>query len=163
MVELLVLTNCIDNDNSSIISGLTYSMSGISTSGAHKTAFNNQPTQYDAFIAKFNENGNRIWATYYYGGDMQEEIYEVDVMLKYLFCWKSIQRGISSHGSYQTEKKKGENDIFLKFFTKWKSNLKCFGGENYDDLSSIKLVQLILFMFQEKLLADQYPQLQILF
>lgn len=133
----------IDNNNDIIISGLTYSMTGITTIGAHKASFNNEyTTQYDAFIVKFSENGNRIWGTYY-GGDMQEEIFEsgCDALNNIYLVGRAYSiNGISSTGAYQTDKK-GENDSFLVKFSP-NGNLiwgTYFGGENYDELSSIKV------------------------
>lgn len=133
----------IDTNNDIIISGLTYSMTGIATAGAHKASFNNEyTTQYDAFIVKFSENGNRIWGTYY-GGDMQEEIFEsgCDALNNIYLVGRAYSiNGISSSGAYQTDKK-GENDSFLVKFSP-SGNLvwgTYFGGENYDDLTSIKV------------------------
>jgi gliding motility-associated-like protein len=49
------------------ITGETSSESGIATSGAHQTNSGSSATFTvgDAYLAKFNSNGNIIWATYY--------------------------------------------------------------------------------------------------
>ncbi len=63
-----------DVSNNIILGGLTTSHSGMSTSGSHQFAF---AGQQDAFVAKFNSSGVRIWATYF-GGTYQDEILDLD-------------------------------------------------------------------------------------
>jgi len=62
-----------DLDNNVFITGTTTSTSGISgisaTGVMHQANINGTR---DAFVAKFNENGQRLWATYY-GGEGQDE------------------------------------------------------------------------------------------
>jgi hypothetical protein len=62
-----------DLDNNVFITGTTTSTSGIagisSTGIMHQANINGTR---DAFVAKFNENGQRLWATYY-GGEGQDE------------------------------------------------------------------------------------------
>ncbi len=53
-----------DNKNNVYLSGLTRSVSGIATQGAHQNVIGST-TQPDAFLVKFNGNGQRLWATYY--------------------------------------------------------------------------------------------------
>ena len=50
------------------ITGMTSSTSSIATSGAYQTIINSGSNYEDAFIAKFNTSGARVWATYYGGG-----------------------------------------------------------------------------------------------
>lgn len=58
----------IDLDNNIILTGLTHSITGISTAGAFKE-IKTQPVDYngswEGFVSKFDENGNLIWSTYY--------------------------------------------------------------------------------------------------
>ncbi len=56
----------IDVNGNIIITGYTFSTNSIATIGSHQTIFGGN---YDAFIAKFNTNGIRQWATYYGGNN----------------------------------------------------------------------------------------------
>ncbi|WP_130734497.1 T9SS type B sorting domain-containing protein [Flavobacterium sp. J27] len=62
------LSISIDNNNNIILTGSTYSLIGIATSGIFKET-RTQPVNFnttgEGFIAKFNSNGNRLWASYY--------------------------------------------------------------------------------------------------
>ncbi|MES2654456.1 MAG: SBBP repeat-containing protein [Bacteroidota bacterium] len=58
-----------DTGGNIIIIGSTTSLNAIATVGAHQTTYGGGGT-YDAFIAKFNTNGVRQWATYYGGSNM---------------------------------------------------------------------------------------------
>ncbi len=58
-----------DSTENVFISGNTTSTSGIATVGAYQTILDGG---YDAFLAKFDSSGKRIWGTYF-GGSGQEE------------------------------------------------------------------------------------------
>jgi hypothetical protein len=64
----------LDSNEDPIFSGFTTSVSGISTSGSHQE---NIGGDLDAFLVKFDQNGNRQWATYY-GGTNADFGYEID-------------------------------------------------------------------------------------
>jgi hypothetical protein len=51
-----------------LITGMTSSVAGIASSGAHQTVFGGT---FDAFIVKFNTAGTRTWGTYY-GVDLDD-------------------------------------------------------------------------------------------
>jgi len=54
-----------DKQNNVIITGVTYSTSGVATSNAQQTSIGSvAPAGGDGFIAKFNGTGNLLWATY---------------------------------------------------------------------------------------------------
>ena len=63
---------CITTDASGnvFVTGYTVSTTGIATTGAYQTTFGGG-TQ-DAFIVKFDPNGNRIWSTYF-GGSLIDQ------------------------------------------------------------------------------------------
>jgi gliding motility-associated-like protein len=60
---------CVGKDGNILVTGRTYSPTGLGTPGVHKTTMTG--TALDAFIAKFTAGGKRIWGTYY-GGDQAE-------------------------------------------------------------------------------------------
>ncbi len=49
------------------VSGATNSSNAISTTGAHQEAKQGSATSNDAFLMKFDKDGNRIWGTYFGG------------------------------------------------------------------------------------------------
>ncbi|MGZ5304056.1 MAG: PKD domain-containing protein, partial [Bacteroidia bacterium] len=55
-----------DESGNVIIVGHTMSISNIASSGAHQAKIGNSKYE-DAFIAKFNASGKRLWSTYYGG------------------------------------------------------------------------------------------------
>ncbi|MCK5742651.1 MAG: hypothetical protein KAH48_10565, partial [Chlorobi bacterium] len=67
-------TIAIDSDDNIILAGRTES-NGLASAGAHQTARNGGT---DGFIAKFTEDGDRIWFTYY-GGTASEYINKIAV------------------------------------------------------------------------------------
>ncbi|HOY32380.1 MAG TPA: T9SS type A sorting domain-containing protein [Bacteroidales bacterium] len=54
-----------DTGGNVLVTGYTYSTTGIATSGAHQVTFGGG--DYDAFVVKYNSNGVRQWGTYYGG------------------------------------------------------------------------------------------------
>jgi len=60
-----------DQQNNVIIGGITFSNGGIATAGTHLPAFGGGTR--DGFVAKFDENGKRLWGTYY-GGNVEEDL-----------------------------------------------------------------------------------------
>lgn len=69
------LRSCaVDASGNVYIAGFTSSTLGISTSGAHQSAFGGTVNPVDAFLVKFNSNGVRQWGTYY-GGDGLDDAY----------------------------------------------------------------------------------------
>lgn len=59
---------CTDATGNVYITGQTSSANGIATAGTHQVAYNDAG---DAFIAKFDNNGIRLWGTYF-GGEQTE-------------------------------------------------------------------------------------------
>lgn len=105
------------------LAGTTYSVSGISTSGAHQTSNNGGPfDQVDAFLVKFNNNGVRQWGTYY-GGSDHDNGYSctTDYLGNVYLVGATLSSGglhtIATSGSHQEIKSDGEDVFIVKFNT----------------------------------------------
>lgn len=110
------------------LSGTTTSTSGMATSGAHQTTLGGS---YDAFIAEFDQAGNRPWATYYggtgveygwggygYGGYGSGDQVAYSLTGKLYMCSATASAtGIATPGAYQTTyNSTGYYDAFLASF-----------------------------------------------
>jgi hypothetical protein len=62
-----------DGSGNVFINGITYSTSGVASSGAHQTTLGGDA---DGFIAKFNTSGTRQWCSYY-GGTGEDFYYDL--------------------------------------------------------------------------------------
>ncbi|MCS3794978.1 SBBP repeat-containing protein [Niastella sp. OAS944] len=96
------------------ITGQTNSTNNIATPGAYRT--NNGNTQ-DAFLAKFNAKGNRIWATYF-GGVGSENGYSVATDKEgnvYVTGETSNSLGIATGGAAQVSSGGGYDAWLAKF------------------------------------------------
>lgn len=97
------------------IAGQTNSTNNIATPGAHRPSNGN--TQ-DAFLAKFNAGGERLWATYF-GGTGPENGYSVTTDKEgnvYLTGETSISTNLSTAGSHQPSNG-GNYDAYLARFS----------------------------------------------
>lgn len=96
-----------DNRGNVYLFGTTRSESGIATPGAHKPAYVDATDNGDHFLAKFNRDGVRQWATYY-GGEGEEPGH---FAIRHIGCDPlgnvymtgptMSASGIASEGSYQ--------------------------------------------------------------
>ncbi len=97
------------------LTGYTESTSGIATPGAHQTVYGGNN---DAFLVKFNSNGNRLWATYY-GGIFFEQGTNLATDASgnvYMAGYSSSSNDISSAGSHQATYGGGGVDAFIVKF-----------------------------------------------
>ncbi|MBL7912048.1 MAG: T9SS type A sorting domain-containing protein [Bacteroidia bacterium] len=88
----------------------------IATSGGHQTTFNGG--SFDAFLAKFNSNGVRQWATYY-GGTADDISLSVEALGANVYITgytASTGSVIATAGSHQSANAGGVNDAFLVKF-----------------------------------------------
>jgi gliding motility-associated-like protein len=100
--EDFAMAIAIDGQSNIVIGGRTMSQTGIATAGAHQTVFGGD--QMDAFLAKFNSQGSRLWATYY-GGNGIEEVSGLTTDLNdniYVSAWTNSTNNISTPNVYQT-------------------------------------------------------------
>jgi len=138
---LNILTNIkIDYQNNVIITGSTQSKSNISTIGTYKTILTDDS---DAFIAKFNNSGLRLWGTYF-GGESSESTYALDVDNNnniYIVGSTSSNTNIAINSNFQTQLNDGyyKSDGFLSKFSAdgnlvWSTYV---GGEGRDVLKTL--------------------------
>jgi predicted SpoU family rRNA methylase len=103
-----------DSSGSIMITGYTFSSNAIATTGAYQMAFSGSP---DVFIAKFNANGTRMWASYY-GGSGDDYGYGIttdsggNIMIT---GRTSSPNAIATTGSYQMTFS-GTTDAFIAKF-----------------------------------------------
>ncbi len=91
----------VDGDGNVYIAGSTTSTTAISSGGAHQPTYGGG--QRDAYLAKFNSAGVRLWSTYY-GGATYDEAYAVCVDANgYVYIAGSTDSwvGIASNGCHQ--------------------------------------------------------------
>lgn len=100
-----------DKSNNIYLVGGTSSSNNISTPCSYKETFDGYE---NAFLAKFDEFGNRIWGTYY----GKNQVIATDVKkfgeFIYIFGITSSNEGIASENSYQSQVKYEDNFI-VKF------------------------------------------------
>lgn len=104
----------VDNQGNIYITGHTSSTNNISTTGSYQP---NYAGSGDAFIAKFNSDGVRQWATYYGGSSSDDGIsIATDAQGNVFIVGRtSSQNGIATIGAAQTTKC-GSADVFLVKF-----------------------------------------------
>jgi hypothetical protein len=105
-----------DSKGNIYITGVTGSLIGLSTTGAHQTSMGNSTA--DAFLAKFSSTGQLKWSTYYGGNDWDQgigcmadssdNIYMVGATLS--------TNAIATTGSHQSSYGGGSFDMFLVKF-----------------------------------------------
>ena len=124
----------VDGSGNIVITGTTYSTSGISTSGAYQTSL---VGGVDAFIAKFNASGARQWATYFGGSwlDFGRGI-AVDGSGNIVITGETASTsGIATSGAYQTSFG-GSYDAFIaKFNASGARQWATYYGGSGDDRS----------------------------
>lgn len=89
-----------DNSGSIVVVGTTKSTTGIATTGAHQTSFSGN---VDSFIAKFDENGNLLWSTYF-GGSAYDKATGVDFLPDgrlVVVGWTTSNSGIATPGAFR--------------------------------------------------------------
>ncbi|MCB0787628.1 MAG: SBBP repeat-containing protein, partial [Flavobacteriales bacterium] len=104
----------IDPTGNVYVAGTTQSNTGIATPGAHQTT---EGGGRDAFLVKFDTDGNRLWGTYY-GGDENDEGMGVTTDAAgnvYLVGHTESSFAIATPGTFQTAWDDGEDAFVVKF------------------------------------------------
>jgi len=103
-----------DGSGNVIITGETYSNTGIASSGAYQTSYADSS---DAFIAKFSSKGQMLWSTYFGGSgyDIGCSIAADGMGNIYINGNTSSKTGIASPGAYQTVNSEIINDTIRTF------------------------------------------------
>jgi len=124
----------LDSKGYVLVTGYVSSISGIATPGAHQTSFG---SYRDAFVAKFSNDGQLIWATYL-GGVGEDRGYGIacdgfDNVIVTGFT--NSDTGIASQGAFQTHFSGGTgDDIFIaKFSSAGKRLWSTYMGGEKDD------------------------------
>lgn len=114
-----------DTSSNVIITGLTYSTSGIATSGAYQTE--GDSVNGKTFLAKFSPTGKIIWSTYY-GGNEYSLGYAVATDMSsniYIIGETNSTSGIATTDAYQAFGDTINNEGYLAKFSS--SGVICWG------------------------------------
>ena len=130
-----------DRSGNVCISGQTKSDTGIASGTAFQDTMGSSGVAYDAFLAKFDSNGTRLWGTYYGGelGDFSNALAIDDSNNIYLTGLTESMTGIGSPGSYQDTNVGGLHDAFIAKFNsdgtrQWATY---FGGTGDDNVNGV--------------------------
>lgn len=131
-----IFTTVTDSDANVYIGGWTNSSSNIS----HQGYQNNYAANQDAFLVKFDTDGNRVWATYF-GGTQTEWTTSVSIDGSdnvYLAGYTNSQ-GLATTGAYQTSIL-GDSDAFIAKFQSDGTLLWAtyYGGVSLDQAFAVK-------------------------
>jgi hypothetical protein len=100
------------------MAGYSSEATGIATPGSHQPLYGGGMT--DGFLVKFNNAGQRIWATYYGGADYDyAQRLAIDGAFIYMSGTTYSASGIASSGSYQSTYTVSNNNYGNAFLVKW--------------------------------------------
>ncbi len=104
-----------DDSGNIYVAGLSYSSSGIATSGVYQSSFGGSS---DAFLAKFSSSGSIKWGTYFGGSDVDDATgLAIDHSRNLIIGGYTYSTsGIATTKAYQTSNA-GSSDAFLAKFT----------------------------------------------
>lgn len=108
---------CFDSFNNVYMVGETFSTIFFSTAGAHQLNNNSNYDRSDAFIAKFNPNGQRIWGTFY-GGQQSDGFFDINISddgFIYACGTQNSITNIATPGSYQETSDGTAGGMIVKF------------------------------------------------
>jgi len=121
------------------ITGSTYDTAHIATSGAFQATLLGGFGGTNAFIAKFDQTGARIWSTYFGGSQTVGYGITVSGLTLYVIGTCLSNTNIASSGSWQTSFAGGSDDGFIVKFDIYGSRLwsTYYGGMGNDGLYGI--------------------------
>jgi hypothetical protein len=121
-----------DNNDNIYITGLTYSTSGIATSGVHQEL---NGGAVDAFLAKFDSNGTLEWGTYYGGAqdDIAHAITVTDSNRIYITGDTQSSSGIHFNQGYQNSIGNTNDGFIAKFSNQGNIIWSSYAGGEDDD------------------------------
>jgi len=102
----------VDSAGNVVVAGYTHSTNAISTSGSHQV---NPGGSQDVFVVKFNNSGNRLWATYY-GGSSDDYCINLETDYTnniYFTGYTASTNAIATGGSYQPSYGGGIYDAYM--------------------------------------------------
>jgi hypothetical protein len=124
----------IDNNDNILLYGYTMSSTNISTLGSHQQIIS---SQNDAFVVKFNTDGNRLWGSYY-GGTGVDKAYSISLDNFdniYFVGETNSSTNISTGGSHQQTKSSGYDAFIVKFNSNGVRLWATYYGGNGTDLT----------------------------
>lgn len=130
------------------ITGNTNSTMHLTTVGSFQqvVSFSDVHNQRAGLIMKFNENGERIWGTYYGTGDVNDMVSDLSIDssgdLFVVGTTEDATGYFSTTGAYQMQNN-GDKDIFISKFTFSGSRLwsTYYGGDQHDNGQNIIALQ----------------------
>jgi len=120
----------IDELGNEYIAGHTNSTNNIATSGAFQGSFS---SVFDVFLIKYDENGNKIWGTYF-GGDSYDRAYGIDYHDGKLYVTGSTySSNFATNGVHQSTSVDND-DAFIALFDTTGSRIwsTYYGGDLHD-------------------------------
>lgn len=101
----------IDRQNNVYITGRTSSKTNIASPGAMVGTSNNNTS----YLARFNENGQRIWSTYIHNDSSHVSSIAIDANANvYVFGTTTFDYGIATPGAWQTSRSGGKDFFLMK-------------------------------------------------
>ena len=137
-----------DSSGNVYLTGETTSNNNMATSGSHQTTYAGGTAHYnwggDAFVAKLNQSGSRVWSTYYGGSDNDQGNSIITTINgdSYVAGCSESTSGIATSGAFQTTRSSStyHNAMLVKFNTsgtrQW-GTYYASGGNDHTSLNSI--------------------------
>ncbi|CAC9975642.1 DUF7948 domain-containing protein [Flavobacterium panici] len=125
-----MLNDIVVKNNFLVIGGTTYSFNNVSTPGVFQE-LHDPITHPDGVVYKFSLNGDRIWATYY-GGEQIEDIYAVEIDDEnniYIGGETASNNNITTSNSFESSNPFSYKGFFAKLNTNGKRIWGTYIGE----------------------------------